>query len=131
MTRHLLGALAATGLMAAPVAACFSDRGSGTGPSGACEALLDPSQYGSTVIATTGFAFSPGTVRTAVGGKVTWLNCESAGTPAHTTTADGGGWGSSPLEPGSSYTFTFNTPGTFAYHCEPHPFMTATVEVVP
>lgn len=131
MMRRLLGALGTAGLLVAPLAACFSDRGGGTAPTGACEALLDPSQYGSTVIATSGFAFTPGTVRTAVGGKVTWLNCEPGGTPAHTTTADAGAWTSNPLEPGASYTFTFNTPGSFSYHCEPHPFMTAVIEVVP
>jgi plastocyanin len=112
-------------------AACFSERSQTTGPSGSCTAALDPSQYGSTVIAASGFSFNPVTVRTTVGGKVTWLNCEPAGTPAHTTTADGGAWGSSPLDPGMTYTFTFSTPGTYEYHCEPHPFMTATVEVLP
>lgn len=131
MIRRLLGALATAGLLLAPVAACFSDRSGGTAPAGACEALLDPGQYGSTLVAASGFAFTPGNVRLAVGGKVTWLNCEPAGTPAHTTTADGGAWTSAPLEPGAGYTFTFSTPGTYAYHCEPHPFMTATIEVVP
>lgn len=130
MTGRAGGALLLAAL-AVLAAGCFSDRAGGTAPAGTCEALLDPGQFGSTVIAASGFAFSPATVRTSVGGKVTWLNCEPAGTPAHTTTADGGGWASAPLEPGSSFTFTFETPGTYAYHCDPHPFMTATVEVVP
>jgi len=125
------GFLLAAGLLAAPLLACFSDRSGVTAPAGACEALLDPAQYGSMVIAAAGFSFSPAEVRVPVGGKVTWLNCEPAGTPAHTTTADGGSWGSAPLEPGTSYTFTFETPGLFRYHCDPHPFMTATVEVTP
>ncbi len=31
--------------------------------------------------------------------------------------------------PGDAFTQTFETPGEFAYHCEPHPFMTGRVIV--
>lgn len=34
------------------------------------------------------------------------------------------------LARGEAYSVTFNEPGTYAYHCTPHPFMTGTVEVV-
>lgn len=48
---------------------------------------------------------------------------------AHTVTADDGSFASGMIEPGSSWSYTFNAPGSFAYHCTPHPFMKARVEV--
>lgn len=130
MIRKTVGGIAILGVLALGTA-CFSER-SATGPSaGACSVSLDPSQFGSTIVAIRGFAFAPTPVHVRLGGKVTWINCEPAGTPSHTTTADGGAWSSAPLDPGLSYTATFNAAGTFAYHCEPHPSMTASVIVDP
>ena len=82
-------------------------------------------------VAIQNFAFDSNSVRVRVGGRVTWVNCEPAGTPSHTTTADGGAWGSSLLAPGQTFTTTFPTAGTFTYHCEPHTFMTGQVIVDP
>jgi plastocyanin len=130
LIRNVVGALACLGLLVYTTA-CFSDR-SATGPTGGtCNINLNPSQYGSTIIAIQGFSFQPTPVHVRVGGKVSWLNCEPAGTPSHTTTADAGAWTSSLLDPGSTFTFTFNTAGTFDYHCEPHPSMTAQIIVDP
>jgi plastocyanin len=113
-------------------AACFSEHGGATGPSaGACNVSLDPSQFGSTIIAIRNFAFEPTPTHVKAGNKVTWLDCEPTGTEAHTTTADGGAWTSSLLNTGGTYTFLFPTPGTFAYHCETHPSMTASIVVDP
>jgi plastocyanin len=125
-------AVLVVGLTALVLAAagCVSERSNATGPSsGSCSVSLSPSQFGSTVVAIDGFAFAPTPVRVRPGGKVTWVNCEPVGTPAHTSTADGGKWSSAPLEPGITYTVTFDVPGTFVYHCEPHPFMTGEVIV--
>lgn len=131
MMRQVLGGVAAAGILVL-AAACFSERGTSTGPSAdACAVDLEPDQFGSTLIAIRNFAFLPTPVRVKVGGKVTWLNCEPAGTPSHTTTADASAWQSPLLDPGLTYTFTFNTPGTFAYHCDPHPTMQAQVIVDP
>lgn len=130
MIRKIAGGLVMAGVLAL-AAACFSERGS-VGPSGGdCRVDLDPSQFGTTIVAIENFAFLPASVNVKVGGKVTWVNCEPPGTPAHTTTADGGAWGSALLDPGVTYTFTFATAGTYAYHCEPHPSMTGTVVVDP
>jgi len=131
MTRTILGA--ATGLtLLLSAAACFSEHGNATGPSAnACNVSLDPSQFGSTVIAIRNFLFQPTPVHVKAGNKVTWLNCEPSGTPSHTTTSDGGAWVSGLLDPGSTYTFLFPTPGTFGYHCDVHPAMTAQVIVDP
>lgn len=113
------------------VAACFSDRNA-TGPTTSrCNISLTPPQFGSTLIVIGGFAFQPTPVHVPVGGKLTWLNCEPAGTPSHTTTADGGAWASTLLDPGQTFTVTLSTAGTFGYHCEVHPSMIAQIIVDP
>lgn len=66
------------------------------------------------------------TVTIKAGTTVTWMNIDDT---EHTTTSNSGVWGSPILAPGKSFSFTFNQPGTFPYHCEIHP-MTATIAVV-
>jgi hypothetical protein len=40
-----------------------------------------------------------------------------------------GAFDSGAVQPGQSYSFTFDKPGTYTYHCEIHPDMTGTVTV--
>ena len=48
----------------------------------------------------------------------------------HTATADDvQGWGTRLLKKGESAEQTFETAGVQPYHCEPHPWMKATIEV--
>lgn len=72
------------------------------------------------------FAFSTQTVRIKKGAKVTWTNLDSA---SHTVTSDTGTFTSETLSQNKSFTFTFNTVGSFAYHCKIHPMMKGTVIV--
>jgi amicyanin len=73
------------------------------------------------------FAFSPQNIIIQVGDTVTWTNQDSA---PHTVTSDSGSeLDSELLSQGQSYSHTFNDPGTFEYHCTPHPFMIGTVTV--
>lgn len=74
------------------------------------------------------FAFSPMTITVKKGTKVTWTNNDSV---KHTATENDGKNGPSApeLDPGKSYSFTFNEVGTFHYHCAIHPDMTGTVTV--
>ncbi|MGZ3616268.1 MAG: cupredoxin domain-containing protein [Ktedonobacteraceae bacterium] len=77
------------------------------------------------------FAFSPATLTIKAGTTVTWKNTTAV---AHTVTSDDGksfdSGTSNPIAAQSgTFSFTFNTPGTFAYHCEIHPFMKATIIV--
>ena len=60
------------------------------------------------------------------GTTVVWVNEDAV---AHTATANDSGWDSGLIEPGASWSGTFGQPGTYAYHCTPHPFMTGTVTV--
>lgn len=72
------------------------------------------------------FAYGPVTVTVGAGQKVTWVNDDAV---PHTATAVGKQWDSGQLGPGGSFTVTMTKPGTYAYHCEVHPFMQAKVVV--
>ena len=122
-TRLALGASLA--LTSIGVASCLSERASGPGVDLAgCSAQLPSEAFGSTIVIIRNFAFEPAAVRVRPGTKVTWVNCEPAGTPSHTSTANAGSWNSPLLAPGATYTQGFAAIGAFAYHCEPHPGMT-------
>jgi plastocyanin len=73
------------------------------------------------------FAYGPDPVKVEAGGKVIWQNMDS--TP-HTATADDSSFDTGPLEEGKLKSETFKEPGTYPYHCEIHPSMHGTVEVV-
>lgn len=75
------------------------------------------------------FAYGPETITVKKGSTVTWTNKDSA---AHTVTPDEESdafAGSELLSQGESYSFTFDQAGTYTYHCQPHPQMTAKVVV--
>lgn len=73
------------------------------------------------------FAYDPDPVIVQVGGKVTWLNKDSA---PHTATADDGSFDTGTLQEGKLKSETFKQAGSYAYICEIHPDMHGTVEVV-
>jgi plastocyanin len=73
------------------------------------------------------FAYSPDPVTIEEGGKVIWINQDSA---PHTATADDGSFDTGELEEGKLKSETFKEPGEFTYHCEIHPAMHGTVRVV-
>lgn len=60
------------------------------------------------------------------GTTVTWKNIDDT---EHTSTSNSGVWDSGVMPVGSSYSVTFNSTGTFPYHCNIHP-MTGTIVVV-
>jgi plastocyanin len=71
-------------------------------------------------------AFVPAELSVAVGTAVTWTNTDST---SHTSTSDAPGWNSGIFGAGRTFSFTFQTPGTFPYHCDVHPSMVGTVVV--
>src|SRR5215212_3223044 len=71
-------------------------------------------------------AFDPAQLDIAPGTTGTWVNNDDE---AHTVTADDGLFDSGRLAPGDSYSVWFDGSGTVAYHCEPHPHMTGSIEV--
>ena len=103
----LLG-LALAGVVAA--AGCFSEH-SPTAPStsAVCSLPLEPGVGGSMLVAIRGFSFQANDVRVKAGSSVTWLNCEPAGTPSHTSTSDQGVWQSPLFAPGDALPATRRT----------------------
>jgi len=73
------------------------------------------------------FSYEPEPVVIQVGGKVTWQNEDTA---PHTATADDGSFDTGTIEKGKLGSATFKEAGTFTYHCEIHPTMHGTVEVL-
>ncbi|MFE7313981.1 cupredoxin family copper-binding protein [Streptomyces sp. NPDC057555] len=79
-------------------------------------------------VAIKNFAFSPATLKVKKGTTVTWTNRD---TDAHTVTSAGSGGPlhSAALTTNATFSYTFTKPGTYAYVCTIHPFMTGAVEV--
>lgn len=103
--------------------------------SGGTPATAEPEPTKPTVTATQdawivkmdGFAFVPGWVEARVGDKVTWRNLDGA---IHTVNADlNRTFESGPIEPGAEWSYTFQAPGSYAFHCNYHASMTGTVRV--
>jgi plastocyanin len=74
------------------------------------------------------FAFSPTTVKAAMGSTVTWTNTGAAN---HTSTQDDplDLWVTGTITPSHSASTTLTAAGTYAYHCSIHTFMTGKVKV--
>ena len=70
--------------------------------------------------------FDPTTISVSAGTSVTWVN---QGTVPMTVTSSDGLFDSDEITPGSSYTATFDTPGSFRYFCVPYPHMKGVVVV--
>lgn len=76
------------------------------------------------------YKFAPPKIQVKKGTAVTWVNQDGV---RHDITPDQESEdfkSSELLGKGESYTFTFNTAGTYTYHCTPHPYMKGSVEVV-
>lgn len=85
-------------------ASCYSSNTTSTGTGNA--------------VSITGSSFSPANLTVAKGTTVTWTNNDSV---QHTVTGDNGGPNTpNRMNPGDTYQFTFNTAGSFPYHCEVH-----------
>ncbi|MEU1529763.1 cupredoxin domain-containing protein [Streptomyces fagopyri] len=107
----------------------------GTSPTPSMSMPMSPTSTGAptapvtgTAVAIKNFAFFPATLKVKAGTTVTWTNQD---TDAHTVTSAGSGGPlrSAALNTRATYRYTFTKPGTYAYLCTIHPFMTATVEV--
>ncbi len=78
-------------------------------------------------VAINNYAFSPSTLNIKVGDIVIWTNNQDI---PHTITSDSGNeLASSSIPSGQTFSHTFNTAGTFAYHCSIHPSMKGTIIV--
>jgi plastocyanin len=71
-------------------------------------------------------AFDPPTLTVQPGTTVRW---ENRGAHPHTVTSRDGKFDSGEIAPGSSYTYTFQTAGTYRYYCKLHKGMEGTIVV--
>jgi amicyanin len=88
-----------------------------------------PEASQSSTVAIENSAFTPSKITIKKGTTVTWTNNDDM---QHDVTPDDPTdefKKSALLSKGGTYSVTFNTPGTYTYHCTPHPFMKGTVEV--
>lgn len=91
-----------------------------------------PAQQGAPVTGVThmnmqNFAYQYTNMQVRIGTTITWTNRDSA---PHSVTYKNGMKDSGLLSQGQSFSYTFDTPGTYQYFCTVHPYMVATVTVV-
>jgi len=72
------------------------------------------------------FTFNPKQITVHPGDTVTWVNHDDI---PHTVTSKTQAFRSKALDSDDKFSFTFTTPGTFAYFCSLHPMMTGTIVV--
>ncbi|PYP32710.1 MAG: hypothetical protein DMD47_03240 [Gemmatimonadetes bacterium] len=73
-----------------------------------------------------GYRFTADSVVIAAGQTVRWVNADFV---EHTITFDGAEPGSPLISPNGTWAHRFDRPGSYTYHCTPHPFMTGVVIV--
>jgi plastocyanin len=72
------------------------------------------------------YAFLPQRVTVKARPTVTWTNDDD---DSHTVASSSKLFKSKALDTGDKFSFTFTTPGTYAYICSVHPYMTGAVVV--
>jgi plastocyanin len=76
---------------------------------------------------TASWSYSPTSLTVTVGTTVTWKN---TGAAPHGVTSQDQLFDSRLLDNGKSWSYTFESPGTYRYFCVPHPWMKGTVVVI-
>ena len=62
----------------------------------------------------------------SAGQTIMWTN---TGAQAHSITADDNSFDSGSIDPGGTFSFSPTAPGTYTYHCAPHPWMKGSITV--
>ena len=81
---------------------------------------------GGSIVKISQYKFATDTLRITAGGTVAWVNDDVV---EHTVTFDATEPGSPTIPPNGTFTHRFDRPGTYPYHCTPHPFMKGVVIV--
>jgi plastocyanin len=90
-------------------------------PSAATAATADVTEVGISE-----YRYEPRTITVQRGTTIRWVNRD---TDPHTVTANDGAFSSRGIDTKEEFTFTFDAPGTYVYHCTLHPLMSGTVVV--
>jgi amicyanin len=100
--------------------------GAATAPLVAAIILPAGAQTAPVAVGIDNFTFNPQTLKVKAGATVTWTNKDDI---PHAIAAVNKEFKSKALDTGDAYSFTFTTPGTYAYFCSLHPHMTGTIMV--
>jgi plastocyanin len=73
-----------------------------------------------------GMAFTPSSITVSVGTTIKWTNKDAV---THNVTSNTGVFSSGDMGNGATFSFQFNTAGTYPYTCTIHPTMTGSVTV--
>jgi len=85
-----------------------------------------PAAAGPVAIAIEGMAYAPAVHHARRGERVTWVNKDLV---PHTVTAKDGSFRSPAIAPGAAWSLVAAKAGSFAYACDFHPAMSATLVV--
>ena len=118
--------LAATAMVVAASCGGGTDYGSVTGTNGGTQNGGSTNPVQTNAVGVSDDFFSPINAQVAVGTTVTWT--WASGASAHNVTFSDGP-ASGDKSGGASYSRTFNTAGTYNYHCTIHAGMTGSVIV--
>lgn len=77
---------------------------------------------------TMAWRYDPTSLTITAGTTVTWTN---SGATSVTVTSPDGLFDSEMIAPNASFSYTFDTPGTFRYFCVPYPHMKGVIVVSP
>jgi plastocyanin len=123
-----LSACGASGQAAAPPALAAAAPAQPADPTPATVSfspVAAPAAAGPAAVTINNFMFGPAGLTVKAGSTVTWTNQDEE---PHTVV--GSGLRSPVLgNQGSTYAYTFATPGTYSYNCSIHPYMHGTVTV--
>jgi amicyanin len=89
-------------------------------------ASLGPAAAVAAEVRMAAYAFRTPSLTISAGQAVRWTNDDAV---EHSVTFDGTEPGSPLLLPTGTYVHRFDTPGTYPYHCTPHPFMKGVIVV--
>ena len=105
----------------------------GYGSSSPAPAATPAPATGAATVTIQNFAFIPASVTVPEGTTVTWVNQDPVNhqilNDAGPSVAEGALFSSDSLPNGGTYSFRFDSPGTYPYHCSIHPSMKGTVIV--
>ena len=93
----------------------------------AASVLLARAEGTANAVTIDNFTFTPATLTVKAGTTVTWTNKDDI--PHGIGSANNAFKRSQAQDTDDSYSFTFATPGTYAYFCYVHPFMKGTIVV--
>src|ERR1700690_1060994 len=85
-----------------------------------------PAQAAEIEVKIDNFTFNPQTITVKAGDTVTWVNHDDI---PHTVTSKTMAFRSKAMDTDDKFSFTFATPGSYAYFCALHPMMTGSIVV--